>query len=662
MNQILHQNGVFSLIRLLKSGSRPLIRSITSVNTYLGFKSLEEDLDDDYIDKIPDEGTILDRKTKFWMNELCVFKGVITKDGRNKCLIENGEGKSLKVPFYPLECFISLPLPKPYKFENFDLFYLQRESEKLVQELYAYSPYIYNTMNNLSSFNASQVCRKCPKKWFKNYEELICLIAINRVLTYSPSFFQCLSSSLISPSIYKCHRKEDVPLYKLSYINYMNTILSTFNLQVTPQLCQEFLKEYSIHSETFYNERKNYYSSIYTCLRILSQCTPNEIETNSSLYLVNKIILQSLFPNQLFTNAAASTLLRSLQIIPPYVSTEIFYSTHPGFIPHSPAVISQIESIKPSLDSLYDKSLRRNIYIEALAIDSQDTIEIDDAISVYNNSILIHIADPSLYIQPNSPADIEAQIRGATLFMPNQVHYLFPESLSAISSLSKDTISVPAGFTIQVDLNEDGSIYKYQLYTSLLYNVERMTYEEANQILGNTISQQPINEGIKDSLNSIENTQLTAVSDSEQYLYSQNFQKLFSNKEKNTIPESTKKSCDIPKNTWCSPPISNSIKNNLLNTLYTYALRRKIYREERGAIDYNIPNLDIKTTGDAITGTIGKENTYSKAQLVVKEMMILAGEVAGKFGKEHNIPLPYRFQDFNTRLAPNDIRFMKISP
>ena len=76
------------------NNSSVFIRSIATVNTYLGFKPLE---DDDVVDSLPQIGTLLDRRTKLGVHELCLFKGIVTKDGRKKCLVENGDGKDFKV-------------------------------------------------------------------------------------------------------------------------------------------------------------------------------------------------------------------------------------------------------------------------------------------------------------------------------------------------------------------------------------------------------------------------------------------------------------------------------------------------------------------------------------------------------------------------------------
>lgn len=73
----------------------------------------------------------------------------------------------------------------------------------------------------------------------------------------------------------------------------------------------------------------------------------------------------------------------------------------------------------------------------------------------------------------------------------------------------------------------------------------------------------------------------------------------------------------------------------------TWAQKRKSWRYAQGAISINMPEAMIKVKGDDIN--IDLLDDSSSRQLVA-EMMILAGEVAARYGKTHNIPLPFRGQ------------------
>jgi exoribonuclease-2 len=72
-----------------------------------------------------------------------------------------------------------------------------------------------------------------------------------------------------------------------------------------------------------------------------------------------------------------------------------------------------------------------------------------------------------------------------------------------------------------------------------------------------------------------------------------------------------------------------------------WATKRKTWRYAQGAISINMPEAMIKVKGDEIS--IDLLDDSSSRQLVA-EMMILAGEVAAKYGQTHNIPLPFRGQ------------------
>lgn len=68
---------------------------------------------------------------------------------------------------------------------------------------------------------------------------------------------------------------------------------------------------------------------------------------------------------------------------------------------------------------------------------------------------------------------------------------------------------------------------------------------------------------------------------------------------------------------------------------------RQLWRHSQGAISINLPEAMIKVKEDEITIEV-LEN--SAARHLVAEMMILAGEVAGRYGQTHNIALPFRGQ------------------
>ena len=84
------------------------------------------------------------------------------------------------------------------------------------------------------------------------------------------------------------------------------------------------------------------------------------------------------------------------------------------------------------------------------------------------------------------------------------------------------------------------------------------------------------------------------------------------------------------------------LKEPEIAELAKQAKRRREWRKAQGSIQIQMPESTIKVREDEEI-TIELLDISQSRQLVA-EMMILAGEVAGSYGKEHNLPLPFRGQ------------------
>ncbi|MBC5794196.1 VacB/RNase II family 3'-5' exoribonuclease [Sphaerospermopsis sp. LEGE 00249] len=78
-----------------------------------------------------------------------------------------------------------------------------------------------------------------------------------------------------------------------------------------------------------------------------------------------------------------------------------------------------------------------------------------------------------------------------------------------------------------------------------------------------------------------------------------------------------------------------------IEAIANLAQKRKTWRYNQGAISINMPEAMIKVKDDDISIDILDD---SPSRQLVAEMMILAGEVAARYGQTHNIPLPFRGQ------------------
>ncbi|NEZ58038.1 RNB domain-containing ribonuclease [Adonisia turfae] len=78
-----------------------------------------------------------------------------------------------------------------------------------------------------------------------------------------------------------------------------------------------------------------------------------------------------------------------------------------------------------------------------------------------------------------------------------------------------------------------------------------------------------------------------------------------------------------------------------LNEIAESAKRRRQWRKSQGAISINMPESSIKVIDEEITIDV-LENSQSRQ--TVAEMMILAGEVAARYGEAHALAIPFRSQ------------------
>ena len=54
-------------------------------------------------------------------------------------------------------------------------------------------------------------------------------------------------------------------------------------------------------------------------------------------------------------------------------------------------------------------------HLPAFAIDDEGSQDPDDALSLDGNRLWVHVSDPAVLVKPDSPADLEARLRGAKL-------------------------------------------------------------------------------------------------------------------------------------------------------------------------------------------------------------------------------------------------------
>ena len=114
---------------------------------------------------------------------------------------------------------------------------------------------------------------------------------------------------------------------------------------------------------------------------------------------------------------------------------------------------------------------------EAYAIDNQWSTDPDDAIAFDGQHVWVHIADPASSVYPDSPIDIAARHRGATLYIPEGAVRMLAEDSLEDYALGLTPLSRALSFCIELD--ENGAVLSCKVLKTLV-KVKRYTYEEAN--------------------------------------------------------------------------------------------------------------------------------------------------------------------------------------
>ncbi len=115
-------------------------------------------------------------------------------------------------------------------------------------------------------------------------------------------------------------------------------------------------------------------------------------------------------------------------------------------------------------------------------IDGSDTKDIDDAISLENNVLGVHIADVSNYVKVGSAIFNRAYNNATSVYMPGNSVPMLPRELSnGICSLNPLVDRLAVSCDMKVD--DNGKIIDYDVYLSVIRSKKKMTYEAVNQIL-----------------------------------------------------------------------------------------------------------------------------------------------------------------------------------
>ncbi|MDA0833706.1 MAG: ribonuclease R [Planctomycetota bacterium] len=131
---------------------------------------------------------------------------------------------------------------------------------------------------------------------------------------------------------------------------------------------------------------------------------------------------------------------------------------------------------------------RRDLTREIIVtIDPVDARDFDDAISLEKSHdghwhLGVHIADVSHFVQPGSALDVEARVRGTSVYLPDRVLPMLPEVISnGLASLQQNQVRFTKSVFIEFDAT--GLPLHTEFVNSAIKVTRRFAYEEVMPII-----------------------------------------------------------------------------------------------------------------------------------------------------------------------------------
>ena len=162
------------------------------------------------------------------------------------------------------------------------------------------------------------------------------------------------------------------------------------------------------------------------------------------------------------------------------VDVEIMIRKH--HIPHKfpPEVVEQAQSM-PNTIRADEIAARRDFRgFDIVTIDGETARDFDDAVWVDrlangNYALHVHIADVSHYVRPGTPIDVEAALRGTSVYFPDRAVPMLPLELSTeICSLKPQVDRLVMSVLMEID--HAGDVVSQEFVRGVIRSAERMTY------------------------------------------------------------------------------------------------------------------------------------------------------------------------------------------
>ncbi|MCG8313462.1 MAG: ribonuclease R [Pseudomonadales bacterium] len=135
-----------------------------------------------------------------------------------------------------------------------------------------------------------------------------------------------------------------------------------------------------------------------------------------------------------------------------------------------------------------DKTLRVDLRdLPLITIDGEDAKDFDDAVYVERKKsggwkLIVAIADVSHYVHPHDALDQEAQVRGNSVYFPEFVVPMLPETLSnGLCSLNPHVDRL--AMVCELSVSAAGKVSRYQFYEAVIQSHARLTYNKVGAVI-----------------------------------------------------------------------------------------------------------------------------------------------------------------------------------
>jgi ribonuclease R len=278
------------------------------------------------------------------------------------------------------------------------------------------------------------------------------------------------------------------------------------------------------------------------------------------------------------------------------VDVEIIIRKH--HLPHTfPAnVLAEASaSAAQTVDTLTasEVSQRRDFRgLPIVTIDGETARDFDDAVLVQhlpngNWQLQVHIADVSHYVRPGTALDLEARLRGTSVYFPDRaVPMLPPELSSGMCSLRPNEDRLVLSCLMEIDTH--GEVLGYEICEGIIRSARRMTYTQVQAIL---------------------NSSTDAATDTDRAVREE-FIELVTH----------------------------------FDHMYDLALKLNRKRNRRGSIDFDLPEPVIAFDPEGNMQSIVRSQR-GWAHRLIEEFMLSANECVARWIESHAIPGIYRIHE-----------------